>query len=104
MGRNRKKKKHSGVQNFEPLNKFSGTSIIGHVDHVNPRFAYIVSEETENDLKISTKNLNSALNGDIVKVAVYQKKKDRFQGEVLEILERKRDSFCMALFLWFRHH
>ncbi|MBW8051675.1 MAG: ribonuclease R [Cytophagales bacterium] len=92
MGRNRKKKKHIPKGMREP-NKFSDTYITGRVDHVNPRFAYIVSEETENDLKISTKNLNGALNGDTVRVAVYAKKKDRFGGEVLEILERKREDF-----------
>src|SRR5690606_26407804 len=47
--------------------------IEGTVDHVNPRFAFIVSAETETDVRVKTEDLHTALDGDKVKIIVYGK-------------------------------
>ena len=68
--------------------------ITGTVDFVNPRFAFIISPEVEKDIRIKAEAMHNALDGDTVKVAVYGKAKDgREEGEVVEIIERKREEF-----------
>ncbi len=72
----------------------SGNFITGKVDFVNPRYAYIVSEQTEKDVIVSSRNLNYAFDDDIVKVEIIPtKKKGRIEGKVIEIVERHRDEF-----------
>ena len=66
----------------------------GTVDYVSSRYAYIISEELETDIWVSTDNLNNALDGDKVKVLIYKYRKDkRPEGQVVEILERKRSEY-----------
>lgn len=70
----------------------------GRIEHANPRFAFLVSEEhPDNDVWIATEDLNGAMDGDVVNVAVWQGSKRsgrrsegrRAEGEVKEILERR---------------
>ena len=57
-------------------------------------YGYISSDEVEEDVFVSAKNLNTALHGDTVKVWVYAKRKgSRPEGEVVEIIERCRTTF-----------
>lgn len=68
--------------------------ITGKVDYVNPRFAYIISAETETDIMVKSSNLKFALDDDLVKVKIFPtKKKKRMEGEVVEIIERHRNEF-----------
>ena len=69
--------------------------IVGKVDYVNARFAYIVSEELEQDAMVSANKLKNALDGDTVRVRLYGSKSSekRLEGEVLEIVERGREEF-----------
>jgi ribonuclease R len=58
------------------------------------RTAYFVSEELEEDVFIPTNNLNHALDKDLVKVYVYNRRKGRKpEGEVIEVLERHKEEF-----------
>ncbi len=48
----------------------------------------------EEDVFISQRNLSKALNGDLVKVLLYaRKKQNKAEGEIIELLERSRDTF-----------
>lgn len=68
--------------------------ITGIVDMTARGTAYIVSEDVEDDIFVSQANLNRALNGDEVKVYVYAKRKKRQpEGEVVEIIKRRKDTF-----------
>jgi len=68
--------------------------IKGTVDFVNPRFAFIVSDETEEDTWVDADHLKFALHGDTVKARLYPNAKGkRPEGEVLEVLERKTSEF-----------
>ena len=50
---------------------------------------YNISDESDEDVFVTQSNLNHALNGDIVKVYLYAKKRGRQpEGEVVEILNR----------------
>ncbi|MCY7349282.1 MAG: ribonuclease R [Cytophagaceae bacterium] len=65
----------------------------GRVEHTNPRFAFVVADGFADDVWVATEDLNGALDGDVVKVAVWQGSKRsgrKAEGEVKEIVERRR--------------
>ena len=63
--------------------------IIGRVDMTKSGYAYIHAENFKDDIFVSQKNLNHALNGDLVRVYLFAKrKKYHYEGEVVEIVER----------------
>jgi ribonuclease R len=70
-------------------------SITGTVDHVQPRFAYILTGvEGQKDIYVSAKDLGSALHGDTVKVWLLGKKNGASpEGKVTEIVKRGRTRF-----------
>ena len=66
----------------------------GRVDIAGRGQGYIIVEDFEDDIYVSSKNLNKALNGDIVEVYVFKRKKGgKTEGEVTKIIERKRTEF-----------
>lgn len=69
--------------------------INGTIDMTNHGYAFLTSDEIEQDVFISRSNLARALDGDLVKVHIYPKKKNdnRLSGEVIEIIERARETF-----------
>jgi ribonuclease R len=72
--------------------------ITGRVDLTAKGSAYIISDDIDKDVFIAAKNLNKALHDDIVKVYVYaQRRRNHVEGEVVEVLERKRDYFVGKL-------
>ncbi len=74
--------------------KSRGGYIFGTVDMTQFGYAFILTDAIEEDVFISKNNLNHALNGDQVKVYLYARKKSgRAEGEVVEILERARETF-----------
>ena len=83
--------------------KFQSTTepkeLIGVVDFVNPRFGFIICEGMERDIKVDADAMMSALDGDVVKVIAYGSGSgDRNpEGEVIEIVERKRKDFVGKL-------
>ncbi|MES2138811.1 MAG: ribonuclease R [Bacteroidota bacterium] len=67
--------------------------ITGRVEMTASGTAYIVSEETENDVLVTpTKTLN-AMHGDTVKVLLYPKRKEKQEGEIVEVIDRARIKF-----------
>lgn len=74
--------------------KQSGAYITGIVELTAKGAAYILSDECEEDVFVAYPNLKHALNGDQVKVLVYARSRNRRpEGEVVEILERKKGTF-----------
>jgi ribonuclease R len=71
--------------------------ISGRVDHVNARFAYVVPDEGDGeDIWVDNRYMNGAIDGDQVRVTVFDKpKKDGVhqEGEIMEIVERRRNQF-----------
>ncbi|MBN9285376.1 MULTISPECIES: ribonuclease R [unclassified Flavobacterium] len=66
----------------------------GIIDMTSRKTAYFVAAELEDDVFIPTNNLNHALDGDKVKVYIYNRRKGRRpEGEVVEIVERKKTDF-----------
>src|SRR4030042_25804 len=74
--------------------KSKGGFIIGKVDLTQFGYGFIISGDITEDVFVSRNNLNQALNGDLVKVYLFARKKGkRTEGEVVEILERARKTF-----------
>ncbi len=67
----------------------------GTLDMTHHGYAYLVTEEGGEDVFIARNDLKTALDGDLVKVFVYPKRRrsNRTEGEVVEILERARSIF-----------
>jgi ribonuclease R len=71
-----------------------GGYVTGTIDLTKFGYAFVLSEESEEDVFIAARNLNTALHGDQVKVLLYARHKGkRPEGEVVEILGRSRASF-----------
>lgn len=78
--------------------------VTGVIDLTAKGTAYLVSDEVKEDIFIPQVCLHHALNGDRVKVVVYARdKRRRPEGEVVEILERKRETF-VGVVQASRHH
>ncbi|HEU4496337.1 MAG TPA: ribonuclease R [Flavobacterium sp.] len=66
----------------------------GKIDMTSRKTAYFVSDDFEDDVFIPTNNLNKALDGDTVKVYVYNRRRGKKpEGEVVEIVERHKTDF-----------
>jgi ribonuclease R len=84
--------------------KSSGGYILGKVQIVTGGYGFVSSESVKQDIFISQNNLNHALDGDTVKVYLYAHKKTKgLEGEVIEILERARETFVGVIELYDRY-
>ena len=74
--------------------KQQGAMIRGTVDMTRMGYAFIITDDIEEDVFVSNRNLNTALHGDKVKVRLLVRRKgNRPEGEVMEISERARETF-----------
>jgi ribonuclease R len=89
--------KHGSVQEvFHGKFKVKVTRgyITGTVDMTRMGYGFISTDDLEDDVFVTAKNLKTALHGDKVKVWLYAKRKGaRPEGEVVEIIERWKTSF-----------
>ncbi len=74
--------------------KSRGGSIVGTVQMMKSGAATIITEDVNEEVFITSRNLNRALQGDKVKVYLYARKKGgQLIGEVTEILEQRERLF-----------
>lgn len=89
--------KHGSVQEiFHGKYKVKVTKgyITGTVDMTRMGYGFISTDDLEDDVFVTAKNLKTALHGDKVKVWLYARRKGaRPEGEVVEIIERWKTSF-----------
>ncbi len=68
--------------------------ITGTVELTDAGYAFIHSDEFPEDIFVSQRNLNHAMNGDKVRVYLFAKKKSHYyEGEVIEVIERAKKTF-----------
>ncbi|MBN2213382.1 MAG: ribonuclease R [Bacteroidales bacterium] len=74
--------------------KSTGMIMSGKVEMSSGGYGYVMSDSVSEPVFISQDNLHHALNGDTVKIYLFAAKKSRGpEGEVIEIIERARDTF-----------
>lgn len=94
MGRKSKREKRDSFQEKNGSKHGERVYISGTVDMTRMGYGFISTDDMEDDVFVSARNLNTALHGDKVKVWLYAKKKGaRPEGEVVEIIERWRTTF-----------
>lgn len=71
----------------------------GLVDMTRSGAAYIQIEGQEQDVFVSPRNLNSAMDGDRVEIAMSQRRGRRPEGEVLRVIERASDHFIGTIYI-----
>lgn len=65
--------------------------VIGIIEMTQRGYAFLISDELDDDVFIAGPNLNKALNGDKVRVYLHAKRKRKQpEGEVIEIIERSK--------------
>ena len=80
------------------LNKASKKEYQGELEITSSGRGFVICEELEQDIAIPKNNLNHAFNGDTVKVSCYKrKKKGNLEGEIIEIITRKKSTFVGVL-------
>jgi ribonuclease R len=68
--------------------------VVGIVDHVSSRFAYIKIAEEQQDVYVKGKDLGSAVDGDTVKIVILPTQHgDHPEGRVVEVIKRNRSRF-----------
>jgi len=88
-----RKGKSKGKEKYNP-GSGERIYITGSVDMTRMGYGFISSDDMEDDVFVSARNLNTALHGDKVKVWLYARRKGaRPEGEVVEIIERWRTTF-----------
>src|SRR5688572_27832061 len=83
--RNESKKKHRSAAAIKTLK--------GKLDITRSGVGFVIVPEQETDVLIRPSDFNTALHGDIVRVKVKNGYGRRMQGEVVEVIERKRTEF-----------
>ena len=74
--------------------RMKGGFVEGTIKMTRSGAAFLITEEVDEEVYITSRNLNRALDGDRVKVYLYARKKgDRLMGEVSEILEQRERVF-----------
>ncbi|MCD4681452.1 MAG: ribonuclease R [Bacteroidales bacterium] len=82
------------------INKYANKKayVAGVVDMKQTGKAYIISDEIGEDIFIAANNTKHSLNGDLVKVYLFPKRRGRkTEGQVIEILNRKKTQFVGIL-------
>ena len=65
----------------------------GVVDMASSGNAYVVCEDLPQDVFVPNNLLNKALHGDRVEVYVFPRRREKLEGEITQVLERKRTTF-----------
>jgi ribonuclease R len=71
--------------------------ITGRVDMTSTGIAYIISDESPEDVLVSPKKTRNALHGDLVKVKLYPKTRGKQEGEITEVIKRAKTEFVGTL-------
>jgi len=70
----------------------------GILDVTSSGRGFVICEELEQDISIPKNGINKAFNGDLVEVYCYKRKKNgSLEGEIVNIIERKKTTFVGTL-------
>lgn len=72
-------------------------TVTGKIDISRRGTGYLITDAFDEDVRIPSKHLGTALQDDLVKVELFRNNKDRQEGKVVEILERGKSIFVGTL-------
>lgn len=95
QNKSEKKKRKDKQKTYKPTNIIQvGSELIGVIDVARSGDAYVIIDDTHQDIFIHRKNVHGVFDGDKVKVRRTQHlKSKRLEGVIVEVLERKRVHF-----------
>ncbi|HOI32155.1 MAG: ribonuclease R [Bacteroidales bacterium] len=99
-GKLREERPYRYVLSKEMLTQIGGKSklTIGKVDMKSTGKAYVIPEDGGEDIFIAANNTGQALHEDLVKVALFPKRKNKkTEGQIVEILQRTKTDFVGVL-------
>lgn len=77
-----------------------GKKVVGRVDMTRSGSAYIITDDLEKDVYISSRKVGSALNGDTVEVKIFTGgRKTNPSGEITKVLNRHTKEFIGTVYL-----
>src|SRR5690554_6352456 len=79
------------------INENYSTTFIGTVDSTARGAAYIMVPELNGDIYVQPENLANALHGDTVEVEIIRQKKNKTEGAITKIINRKTTQFVGTL-------
>jgi ribonuclease R len=84
-----------GIEDIKDGSSGRSGLLQGRVDFVNPRFAFVICQGQDFDIKVSSSRMQYALDGDLVEVRMYPGKSGgkNPEGEIIRVLERGRSEF-----------
>ncbi len=92
------KRKGGAIQLSDNDRDSSGkNTVVGKIDISRRGTGYLITEEFDEDVRVHSKHLGTALQDDIVKVELSDKGRGRREGKVLEIVDRGRNIFVGRL-------
>ena len=71
----------------------AGKTVKGKLDITRSGMGFVIVPEQETDVLIRPTDFNTAMHGDTVRVKIKNNYGRRMQGEVTDVLERKRTEF-----------
>jgi ribonuclease R len=71
----------------------AGTFVVGYLDLTLRGAGFVRVEENDEDVFIAPHNVNQSMAGDLVKVQVIKKGVGRWEGKIIEVVERERTQF-----------
>ena len=82
-------KKRKKKRNQSNLNTLRGV-----VDHVNRKYAFVITDEFSEDIKVRSRSMNGAIHGDKVEIKISNNQNRKsLEGEIIKVLERNTYEF-----------
>jgi ribonuclease R len=75
----------------------AGLTVVGYLDMTMRGAGFVRIEENDSDVFIAPQNTNQSMSGDLVKVQVTKKGSGRWEGKIIEVVERERTQFVGTL-------
>lgn len=89
----KKKHSHSKDHSKKPASKGPNQQLEGTIFITTKALGFVKTIELEDDIMIEEEDLNTALHGDTVRVALEKRRDSRLKGKIVEIVERKKEEF-----------
>ncbi len=71
----------------------AGLFVVGYLDLTMRGAGFVRIDESDHDVFVAPHNINQSMSGDLVKVQITKKDSGRWEGKIIEVVERERTQF-----------